>query len=144
MDPNKRARDEFAIARARKQFVDAVNSGQAAVRDRFGRPLKEGDRVAYTSPLPLIADVISVGPDLRAQVPPGSMKLMLAIPVELYVPANQAQVQMITVAERAAPVVPTSDEPPRMELADAPSDEDAPPVGDGEPDDPAADIITEP
>ena len=146
MDPNKKARDEFALARARKQFVDAVNSGAASVRDRFGRGLKEGDRVAYTAGLPLIAEVQSVGPDLRASVPPGAMKLVLMIPVELFVPANQPQVQMITVMERAA----TAAEAPRMTLADGPATatdtpvDDAPPVSDEEPNEPAADIITDP
>ena len=147
MDPNKRARDEFAIARARKLFVDAVNAKQAGLRDRFGRMLTEGDQVLVTFAQPPIMQVQSIVPVLDPSVPPGHLKMVLTCTIPYVHQANQALASIVTIMQgvpvtaAAATDESAPDTPP--EVADL-TEHDAPPVGDEEPNDPAAAIITDP
>ncbi len=152
IDRNQKARDEFAIARARKQFQDAVASGQASLRDRLGRPLKEGDSVLVSTNVPPIMRVTSVGPILDPSVPPGYLKLELTCTIPYVEQPNKAIASLVKIGEAAAPAGevpatnvaeppaeppadrqegdPPSEEPPT--IPDAPTAYDTPPTTEDE------------
>ncbi len=119
IDRNQKARDEFAIARARKQFQDAVASGQASLRDRLGRPLKVGDSVLVSPNVPPIMRVASVGPVLDPSVPPGYLKMELTVTIPFMEQANKSIANMVKIGEA---VVPAAGEVPATNVAEPPAE----------------------
>lgn len=81
-DRNERARQQFQLARARKQFADAVGSGQVPVIDRFGNQVEIGAHVIwFPPPYGLNYIVKDIAPVLDPGAPPGLMKITLVCEV---------------------------------------------------------------
>lgn len=139
-DRNQQAHDEFAAARARKQFQDAYAAGAAGLVDRLGTMLQDGDLVVYTPDIPILFELRAIGPTLDPRVRAGVMKYELVATVPLLSQANQPvrQIMMVrrpersastTVDEGQAPPGPPIDYPP------PPNEPGQPPEGaDNEPD----------
>lgn len=110
IDRNQKSRDEFAAARQRKQFVDAVNTGQASLHDRFGKRITAGATVLYLPPpTGLMYQVADVQPVLDPGAPAGLLRLTLVMTAPF--PAGQPLAGLFVLqaggaaaAETAAPL----------------------------------------
>lgn len=95
MSEERRRQEE--LNRQRNQFAQMVARGQVAARDRFGRVIKEGDRIILKTDVDLIFDVTSIGPVLDPQMAPGLLRLNLAVAFPLNVIGNQPYMQALVV-----------------------------------------------
>jgi hypothetical protein len=113
------------MKKAREQFMQAVQAGQAALFDAVGHRLAPGQLVIFTPPPNvwrwLIADVVPV---VDPNVPPGVMRVMLKLDVPLNVQAGQQISNMLVVGEQEQEQAQLEPEPAVDETA-------MPPVVDG-------------
>lgn len=104
MDGNDRSRDEFKRGAERRQFQQAVASGQTGVVDRFGALLKAGDLVLWFPPKEgLVFEVEDVGPDLHPGLPAGVMKVILSAKVPVQYPAGRPCQDLLRVGRQQSP-----------------------------------------
>ena len=140
-DRNQQARSDFEFRRATKQFQDALAAGQAAVRDRFGNGLAEGDTVLFEPAMSLMATVTKIVPVFDPGVQVGTMRLEITAMIPVQIPANVPLERIVRISQRTQtaqteppadpPPGPGDEPPPVMPPADAPTDLDAVPLVDG-------------
>lgn len=103
-DLNQRARDEFKLAQQRSAFLQALAQGQTGLYDDLGHRLEPGHLVVYAVPPNTWRWLVhSIEPDLRPNVPLGTMRAMLTTTVPLYFPAGTRLPQVLIVGEQEKP-----------------------------------------
>jgi hypothetical protein len=109
---NDHKRNQEALAEAKRQFLQAVASGQLRVLDRFGNPIEQGDHVFYApaSDLSIAYRVVAIGPNMDPRAPVGSMIVQLTCELPVGVPAGVPNINLAVVA-RAEPVQPSAANP---------------------------------
>lgn len=115
MDRNKTAVGNFeqqqALKRAREQFNQAIQAGQAAIYDNIGCRIEPGQLVMFAPPPNvwrwLVADV---QPILDPRLPPGLLTLTLQVVVPMQVQMGTKVGNLLVVGEQEA-AKPPQDEP---------------------------------
>lgn len=88
--------------------------GPPILRDRYGRELHIGDQVVLPNVIAPVLRVADVKPDMRPNVPPGTLLVQLVLPpVILQLPGGQAMGDLIRVMQVAEYEKPKpAEEPP--------------------------------
>lgn len=100
MDRNKNFNRIRAGQLAAERFKQQLVSGQAAVLDRFGIPIRENDLIVWKPPHDLIFRVVKsealVSLDPRQPVPPGMIQLTVVVdPFAMNLIGNNPQMAII-------------------------------------------------
>lgn len=77
-------------SRRAEKLATALRTGQTAILDRMGQPLKPGAVVVYETPsvLDVVWQVADVRPDLNPASPAGTVRVTLTTSVTVAVPAG--------------------------------------------------------
>ena len=104
VDRNQQARDEFKLAQQRSQFLQALAAGQTGLFDDLHHRIEAGQYVIYSTPPNVWRWLVkSVEPDLRPNVPLGTMRAVLVCEVPLFFPAGTRLPQVLVVGDSREP-----------------------------------------
>jgi len=97
-------REEEARARALHTAIDVgIREGRLAPRDRFTRPIREGDQVLYRSTVDLVFTVKSVVPNMDPRATQPVVILTLVAEVPLQVPVGQPVINLVNLGPKPSP-----------------------------------------
>lgn len=124
-DRNEKARQAFAQAQARRQFLQALAAGQTGVVDRFGALLTEGDSVLYIAPATGYVWQITAIDAVDPRVPVGHVQVTLISEIKEIMPVGRPLRELIRILTKQAEIAPVlGGEADAPDKAAAPVEED--------------------
>lgn len=101
MDRNEVARRDLRQEQAQREFQRLVAAGRAGLLDDLGTRIEAGHLVVYAVPPNTWRWLVkSIEPDLRPNVPVGTMRMVVTTEIPLYFPTGSRLPQILVVGDQ--------------------------------------------